>query len=64
MNSGGVTYSAAAGHMVADLLAGTPPRFETAAFLPERFGERAKDVAWLQQEISAVVSRGYRETNL
>ena len=64
MNSGGVTYSAAAGHVVADLLAEAEPRFDAAAFLPERFGEITRDLAWLQREISAVVSRGYRQTNL
>jgi len=64
MNSGGVTYSAAAGHVIADFLAGAKPRFDATAFTPERFGERAKDLAWLQREISAVVSRGYRQTNL
>jgi len=64
MNSGGVTYSAAAGHLIADFLAGTEPRFGAAAFTPERFGERAKDLVWLQREISGVVSRGYRQTNL
>jgi hypothetical protein len=64
MNSGGVTYSAAAGHLVADFVAGTDPRFSAAAFVPERFGDRAKDLAWLQREISRVVSRGYRQTNL
>jgi 4-methylaminobutanoate oxidase (formaldehyde-forming) len=64
MNSGGVTYSAAAGHMIADVLSGAPPRFDMAAFVPERFGERAADLQWLRREISAVVSRGYRETNL
>jgi glycine/D-amino acid oxidase-like deaminating enzyme len=64
MNSGGVTYSAAAGHMIADLVSGTKPRFDTAAFAPERFGEKAKDLAWLQREVSAVVSRGYQQTNL
>jgi 4-methylaminobutanoate oxidase (formaldehyde-forming) len=64
MNSGGVTYSAAAGHLIADILAGTDSRFDAAIFRPERFGERARDLAWLQGEISAVVSRGYRRTNL
>jgi 4-methylaminobutanoate oxidase (formaldehyde-forming) len=64
MNSGGVTYSAAAGHMVADMLTGSPPRFDVAPFAAERFGERGADVPWLRREISAVVSRGYRETNL
>ena len=64
MNSGGVTYSAAAGHLIADILAETDSPFDAAAFRPERFGERARDLAWLQGEISAVVSRGYRRTNL
>ena len=64
MNSGGVTYSAAAGHLIADILAETDSPFDAAAFRPERFGEKARDLAWLQGEISAVVSRGYRRTNL
>jgi glycine/D-amino acid oxidase-like deaminating enzyme len=64
MNSGGVTYSAAVGHLIADFLAGTDPRFDAAAFLPQRFGESARNPAWLQREISAAVSRGYRQTNL
>lgn len=64
MNSGGVTYSAAAGHMIADLVCETEPRFDATAFAPGRFGDRAKDLAWLQGEISSVVSRGYRQTNL
>ena len=64
MNSGGVTYSAAAGHMVADFVAATASRFDVTAFVPERFGDKAKDMAWLRKEISAVVSRGYRQTNL
>ncbi|HKF64129.1 MAG TPA: FAD-binding oxidoreductase, partial [Dongiaceae bacterium] len=64
MNSGGVTYSAAAGHLIADILAETNSPFDAAAFRPERFGEKARDLVWLQGEISAVVSRGYRRTNL
>jgi 4-methylaminobutanoate oxidase (formaldehyde-forming) len=64
MNSAGVTYSAAAGHMVADFVSAAAPRFDIAAFVPERFGDRAKDLSWLQKEISGVVSRGYRQTNL
>jgi 4-methylaminobutanoate oxidase (formaldehyde-forming) len=64
MNSGGVTYSAAAGHLIADLIAEADPRFDAASFVPERFGDKAKDLSWLKGEISAVVSRGYRQTNL
>jgi len=64
MNSTGVTYSAAAGHLIADILTETHSRFDAAVFRPERFGEKARDLTWLQGEISAVVSRGYRRTNL
>lgn len=64
MNSAGVTYAAAAGHLVADILAEATPRFDAADFLPERFGERARDLPWLQSEISAVVSRGYAKAVL
>jgi 4-methylaminobutanoate oxidase (formaldehyde-forming) len=64
MNSGGVTYAAAAGHLIADFIADEKPRFDVALFAPERFGDRGKDAAWLQSEISAVVSSGYRHSNL
>jgi 4-methylaminobutanoate oxidase (formaldehyde-forming) len=64
LNSAGVTYSAAAGHMVADLVAGATPRFDPKAFLPERFGDKAKDVDWVRQAVSQVVSQGYRQVNL
>jgi 4-methylaminobutanoate oxidase (formaldehyde-forming) len=64
MNSGGVTYSAAAGHLVADFITESRPRFDSDPFLPMRFGDKASDPAWLRREISAVVSRGYRQTNL
>jgi hypothetical protein len=50
--------------MIADLVSEAEPRFDTTAFVPERFGEKAKDLAWLQREVSAVVSRGYQQTNL
>jgi 4-methylaminobutanoate oxidase (formaldehyde-forming) len=64
MNSGGVTYSAATGRLIADFVAGTKPSFDASIFAPMRFGDRAKDADWLKARISAVVSRGYRETNL
>src|SRR6185295_18116541 len=47
MNSGGVTYSAGAGRIIADLVAGVEPRFPTVPFLPERFGDKAHDVNWI-----------------
>ena len=64
MNSGGVTHSASAGHMIADFISDSESRFDAAALLPERFADKAKDVAWLQGEVSNVVSRGYRQANL
>jgi pyruvate dehydrogenase phosphatase regulatory subunit len=64
MNSGGVTYSAGAGQLIADLIAEVEPRFSGAPFAPSRFGERARDLGWIKREVSAVVSRGYRQTNL
>jgi len=64
MNSGGVTYSAGAGRIIADLIGGAPSPFPTLQFLPHRFGEKAQDIEWLKREVSEVVSRGYRKTNL
>jgi 4-methylaminobutanoate oxidase (formaldehyde-forming) len=64
MNSGGVTYAAAAGHLVADVIAEVEPRFDPSVFAPGRFADKAKDLRWLQTEVSATVSRGYRQTNL
>jgi 4-methylaminobutanoate oxidase (formaldehyde-forming) len=64
MNSGGVTYSAGAGQTIADFLAEREPLFSCAPFAPDRFGEQARDLDWLKREVSAVVSRGYRKTNL
>jgi glycine/D-amino acid oxidase-like deaminating enzyme len=64
MNSGGVTYSAGAGQIVADLVLGMEPRFPSAVFAPNRFGERARDLDWIKHEVSLVVSRGYRQTNM
>src|SRR5262249_26791806 len=64
MNSGGVTYSAYAGPLIADLIGETEPRFDAVPVEPRRFGEQARDKSWLKREISAVVSRGYRQSNL
>jgi 4-methylaminobutanoate oxidase (formaldehyde-forming) len=64
LNSAGVTWSAAAGHMVADLIAGSEPRFNPALFTPDRFGDKAKDTLWLKRAISDVVSGGYQRVNL
>ena len=64
LNSAGVTWSAAAGHTIADFIGGTEPRFDPALFAPERFGDKARDTGWLKQKISEVVSRGYQQVNL
>ncbi|HXQ40678.1 MAG TPA: FAD-binding oxidoreductase [Candidatus Udaeobacter sp.] len=64
LNSAGVTWSAAAGHMVADFIDGSAPRFDPTLFAPGRFGDRAKDTAWLKQAVSDVVGHGYQQVNL
>jgi len=64
MNSAGVTWSAMAGRLTADLVTGAPPKFDAARYAPGRFGERAADTVWLRQQISQVVSAGYRRVNL
>ncbi|MGI9415526.1 MAG: NAD(P)/FAD-dependent oxidoreductase [Hyphomicrobiales bacterium] len=63
MNSRGVTVSGASGHIIADLVAGTVPRFGATAYAPDRFGTRAGDTAWLRQEASATPSRYYIEAH-
>ncbi len=63
MNSAGVTWSAMAGAMVADLVAGTPPRFDAARFHPARFGDRGRNTGWLSAQVSGAVSSGYLAQN-
>ena len=63
MNSSGVTWSAMAGALIADLAADATPRFDARPYDPSRFREQGRDLAWLKAEISAVVSRGYRSHN-
>jgi glycine/D-amino acid oxidase-like deaminating enzyme len=59
MNSHGVTISGATGHIIADLLAGTHPRFSTEIYATDRFGEKARDPEWLKQQISDSPSGNY-----
>jgi glycine/D-amino acid oxidase-like deaminating enzyme len=63
MNSSGVTWSAMVGEIIASLVTERQSRFDTSPFDPCRFGEAAKDLDWLKAEISATVSRGYRNQN-
>jgi 4-methylaminobutanoate oxidase (formaldehyde-forming) len=63
MNSAGVTWSAMTGALVADLLTDSRPRFDPRPYDPARFGDKGRDLDWLKGEISAVVSRGYRNQN-
>lgn len=63
MNSAGVTWSAMTGAIVADLVAGTSPRFDAARYDPARFGDRGRDVDWLSAQVSAAVSSGYLTQN-
>ena len=63
MNSAGVTWSAMTGALIADLVADATPRFDARPYDPARFRDRGRDLAWLTAEVSAVVSRGYRNQN-
>ncbi|MBV9968839.1 MAG: FAD-binding oxidoreductase [Xanthobacteraceae bacterium] len=63
MNSSGVTLSAMTGRMVADLVARAPPRFEAGLYDPSRFADRARDLSWLANEVSSIVSAGYLRHN-
>jgi glycine/D-amino acid oxidase-like deaminating enzyme len=59
MNSHGVTVAGAMGHILADLLDGTEPRFPTDHYAPDRFGEMARDSDWLRQKVSDSPSGNY-----
>ena len=59
MNSHGVTIAGATGHIIADLLAGTEPRFSTETYATDRFGEKARNPEWLEQKISDSPSGNY-----
>ncbi len=52
MNSHGVTISGGTGHIVADLLADTKPRFAIETYETGRFGDKARKPGWLKQKIS------------
>jgi 4-methylaminobutanoate oxidase (formaldehyde-forming) len=60
MNSAGVTWSAMAGDIVSRLVTGETQRFAFAQYAPDRFGARASDTAWLREQVSGIVSGGYR----
>lgn len=64
MNSHGVTLSAAAGDIVADMIAGATPRFAYACYAPERFGEVSADELWLKQSVADAPSSQYRRSNM
>lgn len=63
MNSAGVTWSAMAGSLIADLVAEATPRFDARPYDPARFGERGGDLDWLKRQVSGIVSQGYRSQN-
>jgi glycine/D-amino acid oxidase-like deaminating enzyme len=60
MNSTGVTWSAMAGAIIGDILAGMQPRFDHRRYDPDRFGARAGDPEFLRDAASQIVSKGYR----
>ncbi|MBT6206348.1 MAG: FAD-binding oxidoreductase [Alphaproteobacteria bacterium] len=62
MNSAGVTYSALAGHVIADTITeAAEPKFNPQPYAADRFAERACDESWLREKASDVVSGHYRE---
>lgn len=63
MNSAGITWSAMTGHLIADLVSGAKPRFDATRYDPTRFGDRGRDLPWLTEAISGIVSAGYRKHN-
>jgi glycine/D-amino acid oxidase-like deaminating enzyme len=63
MNSAGVTWSAMAGRLITDLVAGAEPKFEAGQYDPVRFGGRGADLEWLAAQVSGIVSQGYRNQN-
>lgn len=63
MNSTGVTWSAMTGALIADLVTDAKPRFDPRPYDPSRFGDKGRDLAWLKEKVSAVVSLGYRNQN-
>jgi len=61
MNSGGVTYSALAGHVITDAILESPtPKFDPAPYAPDRFATRACDEVWLREAVSQAPSSHYR----
>jgi 4-methylaminobutanoate oxidase (formaldehyde-forming) len=63
MNSHGVTISGVCGHLVADMLEGVEPRFAAAPYAPARFGDKARDEAWIKAQASAAPSLYYKRAN-
>ena len=64
MNSAGVTWSAMAGTLIADLIEGGETTVDPRPYAPGRFGDRSADAGWLQAQASASVSGGYRKQNI
>ena len=46
--------------MIADMIAGTPARFDASIYAPNRFAGDAADEAWLRREVAAAPSSSYR----
>jgi sarcosine dehydrogenase len=62
MNSGGVTYSALAGHVIADSVMETSnPTFDPKPFAPDRFASQACNEVWLREAVSQSPSSHYRD---
>jgi glycine/D-amino acid oxidase-like deaminating enzyme len=59
-NSAGVTWSAMAGALISDIVAGRSSRFPAERYLPARLGDRAADSTFLREATSKIVSGHYR----
>ncbi|WP_342640012.1 NAD(P)/FAD-dependent oxidoreductase [Rhodoligotrophos ferricapiens] len=64
MNSVGVTWSAMTGKLVSCIATGRDSGLEASRYDPNRFGGRGSDLAWLKEEVSEIVSRGYIHQSL
>jgi 4-methylaminobutanoate oxidase (formaldehyde-forming) len=64
MNSAGVTWSAMAGTLIAELIEGGETTVDPRPYAPGRFGDRSADAGWVQAQASASVSGGYRKQNV
>src|SRR5262249_18759615 len=64
MNSAGVTWSAMAGTLIAELIDGGATTVDPRPYAPGRFAQKSVDAGWPQAQASASASGGYRKQNI